>query len=59
VIEVEGFEPYNQEAVVGAFFLDENLRIFDKAGMDVPFIWSKVRKLRRELLEKPIVSLLW
>ncbi|OIK15353.1 hypothetical protein BIV60_09960 [Bacillus sp. MUM 116] len=25
-----------------------NLHIFDRAGMDVPYIWSKVRKLRRE-----------
>jgi replicative DNA helicase len=25
-----------------------NLHIFDKAGMDIPYIWSKVRKARRE-----------
>ncbi|WP_349632700.1 DnaB-like helicase C-terminal domain-containing protein [Neobacillus sp. WH10] len=25
-----------------------NLHIFDRAGMDVPFIWSKLRKIRRE-----------
>jgi replicative DNA helicase len=25
-----------------------NLRIFDRAGMDVAYIWSKVRKIRRE-----------
>ena len=25
-----------------------NLHIFDRAGMDVPYIWSKLRKIRRE-----------
>jgi replicative DNA helicase len=25
-----------------------NLHIFDRAGMDIPYIWSKVRKARRE-----------
>ncbi|MFZ7942782.1 replicative DNA helicase [Neobacillus sp. 19] len=25
-----------------------NFHIFDRAGMDVPFIWSKLRKIRRE-----------
>lgn len=29
-----------------------NLRIFDKAGMNVAYIWSKVRKLRREFGEQ-------
>jgi replicative DNA helicase len=25
-----------------------NLQLFDRAGMDIPYIWSKVRKARRE-----------
>ncbi|WP_235924746.1 replicative DNA helicase [Neobacillus sedimentimangrovi] len=31
---------------------NRNLHIFDKAGMDVPYIWTKVRKLRREYGEQ-------
>jgi len=29
-----------------------NLHIFDRAGMDVPYIWTKARKLRREYGEE-------
>ncbi|QCJ41171.1 hypothetical protein FAY30_04250 [Bacillus sp. S3] len=33
-----------------------NFHIFDRAGMDVPYIWSKLRKIRREYdLEKRIL----
>ena len=27
---------------------NDNLHIFDRAGMDVAYIWSKVRQIRRE-----------
>lgn len=32
-----------------------NLHIFDRAGMDIAYIWSKVRKLRREYGAKRIL----
>ncbi|WP_231689571.1 replicative DNA helicase [Bacillus sp. FJAT-27245] len=42
-------EDWNQLNFAMGVLASLNMRIFDKAGMDISYIWSKVRQLRKEV----------
>ncbi|WP_409274842.1 replicative DNA helicase [Neobacillus sp. SCS-31] len=46
-----GQEDWNQLNFAMGVLSKLNMRIFDKAGMDISYIWSKVRQLRKEVGE--------
>ncbi|WP_316572721.1 replicative DNA helicase [Neobacillus sp. YIM B06451] len=47
-----GQEDWNQLNFAMGVLSKLNMRIFDKAGMDISYIWSKVRQLRKEVGEE-------